>query len=272
VNLTAEQRTRIQQTVLSGRDVPRADRVDFAISVGTTVPTHVRIVEVPAVLIQIHPEWRGHRYFVVRDEIVIVDSGHRIVATLPVGSSSSVQIEGGRGGQAGSDTEITPTSDEIRQLQIVLKEKGFDIGEPDGVFGQRTRQALIVFQQRNGLQATGRIDVRTTTALGISTRSGQQGNQAPGNQQPTTGQAGNPQQPGGNQPSANQSSDPSMNRGQNNQGGNQPGTTGQGRDNMQQQQPSAHENDRSGNTGSSSPMNQNNPSSDTAPKSGGQSK
>jgi peptidoglycan hydrolase-like protein with peptidoglycan-binding domain len=113
-------------------------------------------------------------------------------------------VEGSRGGQAGSDTEITLSNDEIRQLQIVLRQKGFDIGEPDGVFGQRTRQALILFQQRNGLQATGRIDVRTTTALGISTRSGQQGNQAPGNQQqPTTGQAGNPQQPGGNQPSAN---------------------------------------------------------------------
>jgi len=258
--------------VLSGRDVPRVDRVEFAISVGTSVPSHVRVVAVPDVLIQIHPDWRGHQYFVVRDEIVIVDSGRRIVATLPVGSSSSAQMEGGSrgGGQASSDAEITLSSDEIRQLQVVLKERGFDIGEPDGVFGTRTRQALIQFQQRNGLQANGRIDMRTTAALGISTKSGQQG-QGPGNQ-PTTGQGGSPQQQGGNQPSANQPSDPSMNRGQSTQGGNQPGTTGQGRDNMQQQQPSARDDEGGARSGNQPSMNQNNPSSGAAPKSGGQSK
>ena len=36
-------------------------------------------------------------------------------------------------------------------MQIVLKEKGFYRGEPDGVFGPQTRQALIVFQAAAGL-------------------------------------------------------------------------------------------------------------------------
>ena len=63
---------------------PRATNVNFNVSVGTTVPTSVRVVAVPSTLIEIYPEWRGHMYFVVNDEIIIVDSHHRIIAVLPV--------------------------------------------------------------------------------------------------------------------------------------------------------------------------------------------
>ena len=82
--LTTEQRTKIRQTVLTGGKVPRASNVNFSVSVGTAVPTSVRVVEVPSVIIDIHPEWRGFWYFVVGDEIIIVDRGHKIVAILAV--------------------------------------------------------------------------------------------------------------------------------------------------------------------------------------------
>lgn len=82
--LTTEQRTTIRKTVLSGGNVPRATNVHFNVSVGTTVPTSVRVVAVPSTLIEIYPEWRGHMYFVVNDEIIIVDSNHRIVAVIAV--------------------------------------------------------------------------------------------------------------------------------------------------------------------------------------------
>jgi hypothetical protein len=59
VTLTAEQRTRIQQTVLASSNVPRVDNVNFSLSVGTVVPASVRVVEVPETLIEIHPEWRA---------------------------------------------------------------------------------------------------------------------------------------------------------------------------------------------------------------------
>jgi peptidoglycan hydrolase-like protein with peptidoglycan-binding domain len=226
------------------------------------------------VLIQIHPEWRGHQYFVARDEIVIVDSGHRIIATLPVGSSSSAQIDTSRGdgAQIANETEIHLSSDEIRRMQIVLKERGFDIGEPDGILGPKTHQALILFQQRNGLQATGRIDVRTTTALGISTTNGQQGNQATG-QQPTTSQTGNAQGSRGNEPSANQSpNNPSMNRSQNNnQGGDQLGTTGQMPSTTQGSSPREEANPPSNNN-TASPPSATNQNSGASPKSGGQAR
>ena len=80
--LTTEQRTTIRNTVVSKG--PRASNVNFNISVGTAVPTSVRVVAVPTTLIKIYPEWRGHMYFVVNDEIIIVDRRHRIIAVLPV--------------------------------------------------------------------------------------------------------------------------------------------------------------------------------------------
>jgi hypothetical protein len=48
------------------------------------VPTSVRVVEVAPTLVEIHPEWRGHMYFVVGDEIIIVDRNHRIVAVITI--------------------------------------------------------------------------------------------------------------------------------------------------------------------------------------------
>jgi hypothetical protein len=73
VTLTSEQRTKIQQTVLAGNNVPRVNNVNFALNVGVSVPRSVRVVEVPPTLIEIYPQWRGHQYFVVHDDIVIVD-------------------------------------------------------------------------------------------------------------------------------------------------------------------------------------------------------
>jgi hypothetical protein len=84
VNLTTEQRTKIRETVLVGGNAPRVSNVNFSIRVGTVVPSSVRVVEVAPVLVEIHPEWRGYFYFVVGDEIIIVDRNHHIVAVLAV--------------------------------------------------------------------------------------------------------------------------------------------------------------------------------------------
>ena len=83
VTLNAEQRTKIRQTVLTS-GAPRVSNVNFSISVGTAVPSSVRVVTVPDVLVEIHPQWRGYMYFVVGDQIIIVDRNHRIVAVLTV--------------------------------------------------------------------------------------------------------------------------------------------------------------------------------------------
>src|SRR5215510_13995943 len=122
VQLTTEQRTQIREQVFSQSNVPRADNVNISVRVGTTVPTSVRVVEVPDVLIRIHPEWRSHRYFVVRDEIVIVDNSHRIVSVLPVGSSGGAQLDNRGGGSVGarSGGAMNLSVTEIREVQQVL--------------------------------------------------------------------------------------------------------------------------------------------------------
>jgi hypothetical protein len=187
VTLTNEQRMRIRETVLARSDAPRVDvnRVDFALVAGTIVPTYVRVVEVPDTLITIHPEWRGEMYFVTGDEVIIVDHSRRIVATL-LGSDtrSSAMVN-----ERGSSTDMHLSRDEIRQVQIMLNQQGFNVGEPDGILGARTREALIAFQRNKGFQASGQIDQRTLAALGVSGAS-HQGNQSQPATMGPTGQSG----------------------------------------------------------------------------------
>jgi peptidoglycan hydrolase-like protein with peptidoglycan-binding domain len=201
VSLTAQQRTRIRENVFASNNVPRVDNVNFAVRVGTTVPGSVHLVAVPETLVEIYPQWRDDEYFVVRDEVVIVDHSHRIVAVVPTGSSnaSSFSSESTYGGsRSGSSAAMNLSQDEIRQLQITLNQRGFNVGEPDGNFGPRTRAALMQFQQREGLQRTGQIDQQTISALGINAGGeGAQGSRGAS----STGQAGGTQQPSAANPS-----------------------------------------------------------------------
>ena len=91
--------------MLAGRNVPRVDNINFSISVGTAVPSRVRVVDVPPALIEIYPQWRGHQYFVVRDEIVIVERSRKIVAVVPVGSSGggAARLDNTRGAAPSGD-------------------------------------------------------------------------------------------------------------------------------------------------------------------------
>jgi hypothetical protein len=84
VTFTTEQRTKIRETVLRGSNAPRVTNVDFSIKVGTAVPSRVKIVAVPDVIVEVRPQWRGFLYFVVEDQIIIVDRNHKIVAVLDV--------------------------------------------------------------------------------------------------------------------------------------------------------------------------------------------
>ena len=222
VTLTEQQRTQIRTTVLARSDAPRLNTVNFALTAGTIVPNSVHVVAVPETLIAINPEWREDMYFVVRDDIVIVDHSHRIVALVPVGSA------GAQASAQGSSMALNLSRDEIRQVQIMLNEKGFNVGEPDGVLGERTRSALMQFQQRQGFHASGQIDQQTMAALGVSKGGGQQGQQG---QPSSTGQGGSKM----NQPSANQGNAAGQ---KGSQGAAQPSTAGQG--SQPSQQPSAN--------------------------------
>ena len=96
-------------------------------------------------------------------------------------SAGSQQNAGGAAGGA-----VNLSRDQIRQAQVILKQKGFDVGDLDGKLGPRTRKALMAYQQQQGLQATGQMDQQTVSALGIGHGSGQN-TRSPG---ATTGQGG----------------------------------------------------------------------------------
>ena len=60
----------------------------------------------------------------------------------------------------------TPQSDPVvRQIQGILKERGYAPGPLDGVLGKKTRGALRRFQRDHRLSVTGEIDAATKSAL-----------------------------------------------------------------------------------------------------------
>ncbi len=72
---------------------------------------------------------------------------------------------------AGPIKAAWPTEDpglsraERREVQQLLVDRGYDIGEPDGIVGQRTREAIKAFQASAGLPADGRAGGRVLNAL-----------------------------------------------------------------------------------------------------------
>lgn len=81
-NLTAEQRTKIS-TSIKKVNVKPVTNVNFNVSVGTVVPRTVELHPLPATIIEIYPAWRGYRFVLVEDEIIIIEpSTYKIVAVI----------------------------------------------------------------------------------------------------------------------------------------------------------------------------------------------
>jgi hypothetical protein len=82
--LSTEQRTQIRQTVMRMGDAPRVSSVPFSLSVGTVVPRTVKYAPLPSRVVEIYPAWRSYHFFLVGDQIVIVEPDTlRIVAVIP---------------------------------------------------------------------------------------------------------------------------------------------------------------------------------------------
>jgi N-acetylmuramoyl-L-alanine amidase len=59
------------------------------------------------------------------------------------------------------------TGEEVKQIQIRLKEWGYYNGSVDGIYGSRTVNAVKLFQKKNGLRIDGIAGPETLTALGL---------------------------------------------------------------------------------------------------------
>jgi peptidoglycan hydrolase-like protein with peptidoglycan-binding domain len=70
------------------------------------------------------------------------------------------------------------SKDDIRWAQVELHTMGLYNGSLDGVVGPRTKQALLGFQESNGLERTATLDQQTADAL-IGTGVGGEGSSMP---------------------------------------------------------------------------------------------
>ncbi|CEG07004.1 hypothetical protein BN961_00385 [Afipia felis] len=70
--LSTEQRTKIT-SVIHEQNVRPETNVNFTVAVGTRVPNTVHFHPLPAEIVTIYPDWRGYEFFLVRDEIIVVN-------------------------------------------------------------------------------------------------------------------------------------------------------------------------------------------------------
>jgi hypothetical protein len=70
--LSTEQRTQVR-TVITKQSVKPVTNINFSVSVGTHVPRTVAFHPLPAEVVTIYPDWRGYEFFLVNDQIVVVN-------------------------------------------------------------------------------------------------------------------------------------------------------------------------------------------------------
>ena len=111
---------------------------------------------------------------------------------------------------------------DIRKVQEALNQQGFNVGDPDGKLGRRTRQALIAFQKKRGFRTTGKVDGTTLHALMAGSAAPGPG-AGPQSGPNTTGEGGAASQPAGPAAGPDSAESPAQARPQSG-----PNTTGQG--------------------------------------------
>ena len=90
---------------------------------------------------------------------------------LLVGTASALLLLGGCSSmnQPAASTASTATdSGRIKAAQQSLAARGYNVGTVDGTWGPMTVDAILRFQQHNGLAETGQLDAATLAKLGIS--------------------------------------------------------------------------------------------------------
>ncbi len=110
--------------------------MNFAVHTGAVVPTSVHVVAISTfpILIETFPQYRDYSFFVVEDEIVFVDRGHKVVDVVPVGPRARFS----RGSSGSSAVVAVDLSEpEIREVQQVLITRGFLHGRVTGVLEHR---------------------------------------------------------------------------------------------------------------------------------------
>jgi localization factor PodJL len=67
--------------------------------------------------------------------------------------------------QEWADLSPATTTALVSRAQTLLNKLGYDVGEPDGMMGARTREAIKSFERKNGLEETGTVSILLVTKL-----------------------------------------------------------------------------------------------------------
>lgn len=70
-------------------------------------------------------------------------------------------------GSVSSLSRMGSTGKEVKDIQTALKKKGYPIGTVDGIYGIKTKNAVIAFQRDVGISVDGVAGKETLKALGI---------------------------------------------------------------------------------------------------------
>lgn len=85
-------------------------------------------------------------------------NGGPMASNMPSNASTAT-------GSAARGSNISASSDQVKQAQEALQSQGLYRGQVDGKWGPRTRQAVAQFQKQKGLKQTAQLDQQTMNDL-----------------------------------------------------------------------------------------------------------
>jgi peptidoglycan hydrolase-like protein with peptidoglycan-binding domain len=86
------------------------------------------------------------------------------------GSYPTQSAQGGAAISSDDATDLRGLPDPpetVRRVQQILKGEGYDPGPINGVLGPKTEEALVQYQQKHNIEATGWLDRETKAKLGV---------------------------------------------------------------------------------------------------------
>jgi hypothetical protein len=93
-SISPDQQARIRDRVRNEHSA-RAGHADFGLNVGAVVPRSERLAVLPEDVVTIAPRFRGYKFVIVEDEIVIVDPRtYRVAAIIPEAGGPGVEPSG----------------------------------------------------------------------------------------------------------------------------------------------------------------------------------